>query len=80
MRLRQKQPDGDWKERQFTESWVVSKKGSSRKIEQTGDDFFLIPDDQWNAGDGEVQFKTEAWFEAGSIDPSFKKESDKPWP
>jgi hypothetical protein len=63
----------------FTEAWVVNPK-RRRKIEQDGTDAFLVDTDDVAEHGGKIRFKTVAWFEAGAIDSSFKRDKDgDPW-
>ena len=52
----------------YTEAWKVSK----TKIQQNGDDSFLVPND-YTDEPGEVLIRTKAWFEPGAMDARFAK-------
>jgi hypothetical protein len=55
----------------YTEAWKVSKSNKT-KIQQNGDDSFLVPND-YTDEPGEVLIRTKAWFEPGAMDARFAK-------
>jgi hypothetical protein len=61
----------------FTEAWRVRPQRRKSKIDQNGTDSFLVPGDQVNEADGQLDVIATAWFEPGEIDDSFEKGTDE---
>ena len=60
----------------FTEAWKVSKTNKT-KIQQNGDDSFLVPYDMIDAGPGQVHIRAKAWFEPGAMNANLRKGNSK---
>ena len=60
----------------FSEAWAVTKKDKRRKIEQTGNDSFLVPYADVEGQGGSLMIDAVAWFETGKLDSRFKRKDD----
>jgi hypothetical protein len=62
----------------FTEAWRVRPRRPRRKmIDQNGTDSFLVPGDEVNEADGQLDVVATAWFEPGELDEEFEQGKDE---